>query len=52
MSINLITNNIMMKKELYAAPETEVQELRLEGVIAVSGNLGDWSEETPTGAFE
>ena len=28
----------MKKKELYAAPETEVLELRLEGVIAVSGD--------------
>ena len=27
----------MKKKELYAAPETEVLELRLEGVIAISG---------------
>ena len=26
----------MKKKELYAAPETEVLELRLEGVIATS----------------
>ena len=26
----------MKKKELYAAPETEVLELRLEGVIAAS----------------
>ena len=26
----------MIKKELYAAPETEVLELRLEGVIATS----------------
>ena len=25
-----------MKKEMYAAPETEVLELRLEGVIATS----------------
>ena len=30
----------MSKKELYVAPELEVLELRLEGVIAVSGNLG------------
>lgn len=28
----------MMKKELYAAPATEVLELRLEGVIAASGD--------------
>ena len=28
----------MIKKELYAAPETEVLELRLEGVIAFSGD--------------
>jgi len=27
----------MIKKELYAAPSTEVLELRLEGVIAASG---------------
>ena len=30
----------MKKKELYAAPETEVLELRLEGVIAASGDGG------------
>ena len=42
----------MSKKELYAAPETEVLELRLEGVIAASGNLSDWGEETPTGGWE
>ena len=34
-----------MKKLLYAAPETEVLELRLEGVIAVSG--GSDSESIP-----
>ena len=37
----------MIKKELYAAPETEVLELRLEGVIAVSitdGNTDDFTE--------
>ena len=28
----------MIKKELYAAPEMEVLELRLEGVIAFSGD--------------
>ena len=27
----------MKKKELYLSPETEVMELKLEGVIAVSG---------------
>lgn len=32
----LKNTNIMSKKELYAAPETEVLELRLEGVIAIS----------------
>ena len=32
----------MRKKELYAAPETEVLELRLEGVIAISG--GEYPE--------
>lgn len=32
----------MSKKELYAAPETEVLELRLEGVIATSpGGTGE-----------
>ena len=36
----------MKKKELYAAPETEVLELRLEGVIATSGSVpGDLTEE-------
>ena len=30
-----------MKKLLYAAPETEVLELRLEGVIATSGGIED-----------
>lgn len=41
----------MIKKELYAAPETEVLELRLEGVIATSpnGSLKDWAEEDVTG---
>ena len=33
----------MKKKELYAAPETEVLELRLEGVIAFSGD-GDTTD--------
>ena len=41
----------MSKKELYAAPETEVLELRLEGVIATSGSLTDW-DETPTGPWD
>ena len=39
----------MKKKELYAAPETEVLELRLEGVIATSGNLSDYSETDLSG---
>ena len=30
----------MRQKELYAAPETEVLELRLEGVIASSPTVG------------
>lgn len=39
----------MSKKELYAAPEIEVLELRLEGVIATSigsgnGQLPTWEE--------
>ena len=37
----------MKKKELYAAPETEVLELRLEGVIAASmesGELPGWTD--------
>lgn len=38
----------MSKKELYFVPETEVLELRLEGVIAASGSIqaiGDENEE-------
>ena len=31
-----------MKKELYAAPATEVLELHLEGVIAASGDPQDY----------
>lgn len=31
----------MMKKENYAAPATEVLKLRMEGVIALSGQFGD-----------
>ena len=34
----------MRQKELYAAPETEVLELNLEGVIATSGNLSNFGE--------
>ena len=35
----------MIKKELYAAPEIEVLELRLEGVIAASTEqMGEESE--------
>ena len=40
----------MIKKELYAAPEIEVLELRLEGVIAGSPNDqsgsgdGEWDD--------
>lgn len=40
----------MKKKELYSAPETEVLELRLEGVIAASevesgdGMLPGWGD--------
>ena len=41
----------MSKKELYVAPESEVLEVRLEGVIAASGQLNDWDEETPTGSW-
>lgn len=37
----------MKKKELYAAPETEVLELRLEGVIATSGgNMSNFSGDS------
>jgi len=36
----------MRQKELYAAPETEVLELRLEGVIATSVNLEKEDEES------
>lgn len=35
----------MKKKELYAVPETEVLELRLEGVIATSGNLNNFADD-------
>lgn len=37
----------MIKKELYAAPKTEVLELRLEGVIAVSDPQygSGWSDQ-------
>ena len=35
----------MIKKELYAAPETEVLVLRLEGVIAASGDSEGYSED-------
>ena len=52
MSLNLIKNTIMMKKDFYVAPESEVLALHLEGVIAVSGNLNDWEQVTPSGAFE
>ena len=42
----------MNKKELYAAPASEVLELRLEGVIAtVSGNLEDWEEIVVPGGW-
>ena len=36
----------MKQKELYAVPETEVLELRLEGVIAISTDptVGDYPE--------
>ena len=37
----------MNKKQLYAAPETEVLELRLEGVIAVSGGEYPGNTEYP-----
>ena len=36
----------MKKKELYAAPETEVLELRLEGVIATSGGNEELGQDT------
>ena len=39
----------MKKKELYAAPETEVLELRLEGVIAASGGNEELGEDTGIG---
>ena len=35
----------MIKKELYAAPTTEVLELRLEGVIATSTERSVWEED-------
>ena len=41
----------MMKKELYATPETEVLDLRLEGIIAASGNLNDWTEVNLDGSY-
>ena len=37
----------MRQKELYEAPETEVLELRLEGVIATSGEGMGWGLEGP-----
>jgi hypothetical protein len=41
----------MIKKQLYVAPETEVLELRLEGVIAVSDpKYGDgWNDQNWNG---
>ena len=39
----------MRQKELYAAPETEVLELRLEGVIAGSPNGTNEPLEEETG---
>lgn len=39
----------MMKKELYAAPATEVLELRLEGVIATSWDTDGASGENRGG---
>ncbi len=36
----------MRKKELYAAPESEVLELRLEGVIATSEGIQQLDEES------
>ena len=41
----------MRQKELYAAPETEVLELRLEGVISASGYLNDFTEEEVVGSY-
>ncbi len=43
----------MMKKEFYVAPESEVLELRLEGVVAASGdgNLGDYIPEDMGGSW-
>lgn len=35
----------MRQKQLYAAPETEVLELRLEGVIATSTERSVWEED-------
>ena len=35
----------MRQKQLYAAPETEVLELRLEGVIATSVEGMGWNVE-------
>ena len=37
----------MNKKQLYAAPATEVLELRLEGVIATSVEGMGWGVEAP-----
>ena len=47
---NLTTKNtnIMSKKELYAAPETEVLELILENAVAVASKpegLYEWEED-------
>ena len=43
----------MIKKELYAAPETEVLELRLEGMIAASEDtLSNFNEEVYDGSWK
>ena len=40
----------MLKKQLYAAPATEVLELRLEGVIAISDiETGSNNEQSGSG---
>lgn len=42
----------MKKKELYAAPETEVLELHIENaILEASGGLQDFNETTETGGW-
>lgn len=42
----------MIKKGMYAAPSTEVLELRLEGVIAISDPTRETIGETYDGGYD